>query len=581
MNEKNPFFLDNIISHLSKNLIESARIYNEKIFVKILLTIRDELLNGAISKSVHNYERFILIPSQVYPVVSAYYRKVLIEIFTIRFTENISIINYQENVDLIYVEKTYLGLTNLIKNILDENDISNFELLSENLKQLSNFSFREGKDALKYHYSFVLITLCWIYYLYQNNKIDMKEYNLSYFENSISNAYEDKELIINTFYSFREDLRKDFFGIDRWEINKPPVGEAYFALMSHTWMNFGFTLILLKFDIVFYQIDISLIHKNNQFKFALNEIIENINIIELSKEKWSITDYEKRKDKIVQFYGILKKREEIDYYAKVSNISLSETKIEEFKNNVGKLWDNNAVIPQLLKHYNRINYKENIFEKDGFGFFRTLLKSRFAFIDGNEYQSIIGLTTFGAKTAREINNLFFRSLIAQKEIVQTKNLQVDVEIFLSKLKDKSKVVIFSDWKGVNELKTGNITYNQKGSKIPFSSSAYFNIPIINIYDFSNYLFIVDLNCIDYIIYQKNEWYNNELLVEVREPNFEDIMEEVKKKENYKEDDLEYTNEELEILEKNSVYIKVLFKNDMSINNEKLFQVFKYSSQDIF
>ena len=577
MNEKNPFFLDDIISHLIKNLIESAKINNEKIFVEILLSIRDKLVVSAISKSVYNYEKFILIPSQIYFAVPAYYRKVLIEIFTIRFTENISIINYQNNIDKIYVDKTYLGLIYLTRNILNENDVQNFKILFENLKQLSDFSFRENKENLYYHYSFIIVILSWIYYLYQNNKIDIAEYDLTYLENNFKNIYEEKEDIINIFNSLNKNsFHTKLWGIDSWEIEKPPIGESYFSLMPHTWLNFGFTLILLKFDLIFYQIDLSKIHLDDQFKFALNDITENIKIIESSMNKWNINDLDNRKNKIIQFYQLLKKREEIQYFEKVSKIPLSNIKINEFKQNVGKLWDNNSVIPQLLKHFNRVNFKENIFEKDGYGFFRTLLKSRFAFIDSDEHQNIYGLSSFGAQTAVEINNLFFRELISQKEPVQTKNLQVDVELFLSKLKDKSKVVIFSDWKGTNELKSENINYNQNGLKIPFSSSNYFKIPIINILDFSNYLFIVDLSCIDYTIYQKEEWYNEELLVEVIEPSSENIIEEVSKKENYKEENIEYTSEELEILEKNSVFIKVLFKHDMNVNDENLFQVFKYS-----
>ncbi|MEO8239130.1 MAG: hypothetical protein ABI576_13585 [Flavobacterium sp.] len=534
------------------------------------------------NKSLSIYSKVIQLPAGIYLKIPFENKKKLIEVITIRFSESIKIHNYTENIDKRYLELTYFGLISLVKATIDEGNSQSFNLVFKKLKE-TFLSFNDKNDY--YDFAFPFAILFWLFYLHQYEKIKLGDFDIKVLESIFINSYDNREELINLYYKFKDDVDHGLWEIGNWEIEKPPVGEAYFALMASTWLNFGFTVMLLKYKILNYGFEIQKITIRDNFRFEFDKIKENLEIIEKEKEKWfpflynqtpdspNIDDFNYSKAKIIEFFSVIRKEQEILKYKEISNIPLSVNRIAEFKKNVGAIWDSNSIVPKLLKHFNRVEYAPNIFEKLGMGIFTKMLKSRFAFIDGDKYQNIIGLTDFGNKTARSVNRHFFTTLMNKENLLEVKGNQLTqtVDRYLNGINDKSKVVIFCNWKGLDLLNNSeNKVEYLSHSEIPFSRSQYREIPIINNYEFEDFLFIVDLSAIKYTIYQKDDWYNKELLVEITEPtkDGEAAMTD------YQNDGVEYSLEEIDVLEENAVNIKILFKYDMIIQDSSRYIIYK-------
>nr|WP_294924491.1 hypothetical protein [uncultured Flavobacterium sp.] len=582
-------YINQIIHKIEESIITASKKNNDEVYLELILFLRDDLILKSVKKSTSAYNQLIRIPSNIYSQLSNETKKRLIEIFTIRFTENISFISYSDEIDNEYLEITYFGLIALIKKIIDEKFPENYNLIFKKINE-SLYKFNDNKNNY-YNFSFAFTILFWQFYLFQNDKIDLKDYNLKPLEDILSQTYDCREELINSFFKYKTEVENGLWECGNWQIKEPVIGEATWMLMPSTWLNFGFTIMLFKYKILNYGFDIKKIKILENFRFEVDNLIKSIEIIEQNKKKWFSVLYPKHstleqkndsfeysKTRIIDFFKILKKEQEIIYYKEISKIPLSRSKIDEFKKNVGIIWDNNSIIPTILKFYDRVEYLPNIFEKDGIGLFTTMLKSKFAFIDGKNYQNIYGLTDFGNHTAREVNKQFFFTLLEKGKtiVLKRKELKKEIDRYISAIEDKSKVVIFSNWIGIDILNNSenDIEYVTQ-SDIPFCRTKYKNIPILNNYEFKDFIFIIDLNIIEYKIYQKDNWYNSELLIDITEPIKEQVIEKTKKSSDWKDrDGIEYSEDEISVLEDNSINIKILFKFDINILDITKYSIFK-------
>ncbi|MCF6140323.1 hypothetical protein L1S34_03400 [Flavobacterium sp. K77] len=582
-------YVNQLIYKIEESIITASKKNNDEVYLELILFLRDDLILKSVKKSTTTYNQLIRIPSNIYSHLSNESKKRLMEVFTIRFTENISFISYTDEIDNEYLEISYFALISLIKKIIDEKNNENYNLILKKISE-SLYKFNDYKDNY-YNFSFAFTILFWQFYLFQNNKIKLKDYNIKLLEDILSQTYDYREELINSFFKYKTDVDKGLWECGDWQIEEPIIGEATWLLMPSTWLNFGFTIMLFKYNILNYGVDIKKINILKNFRFELDDIIKNIEVIEKNKKKWfsilytnnftleqSNDSFDYSKTRIIEFFKILKKEQEIIYYKEISKIPLSTTKIDDFKKNVGNIWDNNSIVPTLLKFYDRVEYLPNVFKKDGIGFFTTMLKSKFAFIDGENYQNIYGLTDFGNKTAREVNKQFFLSLLEKERaiILKRDELKKEVDRYISSLEDKTKVVIFSNWISNDILNNSqnDIEYLTQ-TNIPFCRSKYKNIPVFNNYELKDYVFIIDLNTIEYKIFQKDNWYNNELLIEITEPIKAEVIEKAKKSSEWKKrDGIEYSEEEILVLEENSINIKILFKFELNILDKSKYAIFK-------
>src|SRR5690554_2065910 len=219
MNNNIPPYLDSIIENFHYNLIESSRLNNEKGFTELLLTIRGDLLFGSLGKSIDAYQKLILIPANIYPHLSNNFKNILINIFTIRFSENIFIIDLEDNININFLNSTYFGLVSLMKSVISDENSDNFNVLIDELTQLSMTTKHRRSQSLYYYHSFAITILFWLFYLHQNNKIDITDYKIKFLEDIITNIiFNNETSFFNNFYKFEEDASDGLWNIERWEI---------------------------------------------------------------------------------------------------------------------------------------------------------------------------------------------------------------------------------------------------------------------------------------------------------------------------------------------------------------------------
>ncbi|AYN00244.1 hypothetical protein [Chryseobacterium sp. 3008163] len=195
------------------------------------------------------------------------------------------------------------------------------------------------------------------------------------------------------------------------------------------------------------------------------------------------------------------------------------------------------------------------------------MKSKFAFIDGENFQEIGGLSSFGTQLARVVDTQFFKEALQISKAVQVENISQSIRDFIDKVQDRSKIVIFA---GIHsQRKLEDVKYSNSGI-LPYSYNTFYNIPIINSFN-KNHIFVIDFNKVKVNIYTSNskKWYNGQLLVDITEYQKEIITNDIITKWN-ENDGYDYNIEEIDILESNNVNMKILFKGDYVLKILKIF-----------
>src|SRR5690606_14363989 len=170
------------------------------------------------------------------------------------------------------------------------------------------------------------------------------------------------------FFDFFEEVEKtNLWAIRDWEVTDPPVGKAYFALSPHNWLPFSLIVMLIKFPFLIPSgKEYDNIKIRERFRFILDkakEIIkqfkpdnENIFLL-ISKERKpieSIENIEDRKESVLNLFAYLEKEAELKRLKIIKDLPLSESKITNFREEVGKKWSRSASIVNILKEFDLV-----------------------------------------------------------------------------------------------------------------------------------------------------------------------------------------------------------------------------------
>ncbi|WP_417861377.1 hypothetical protein [Winogradskyella sediminis] len=594
------------------SLRDSARLDHEEIFISIILFIRKKIYSSRSKKSISAFKDLIIISTWLYPIVSQKYKNLLINYLAISFREiinyhSVSNIKHEEKnnyeVEIIFAEINYWSLIQLLKEIIEAKDYINFNKVFEEVNQITSwFDLGECKNDFQknaieeirfMHRSLYVSIYAWLVFSYANNKLTIKELENFKLNDNILNElrFRNDIELFEVFVELKARSFNGFLEIDNWELEKHKSGKAYMALSARDWLNFGFTILLLnnrRFVISRFNNEIQL---NDSFKFLLDDIKKVLEKIEITlEEKWNQFLYKHNKEKnsqelftlskndILNTLQELKKKQELSYYADVVNKKLSPIKVQNFKESVFKNWNNNNIIPAVLKRFNCVTYLDNVKEINGFGYFNLYNKMKSMFIEGDN-NIVYGASDVGAKLARDIERQFYSNLKSMKDFLNVKNLKEDIDIKITNIEEKSKYVIFSDWKGLELLNSNREVEYIQESEDKFSYARYKDIPIINkSLIFPNTLLLIDLeNSINYTIYQDEKWFSKELMIDVVELTQEVIDDELSKyDEKWKvNEEYEVSKEEAELLIKSSILIKVLFKSEMKVKSIDHYFFYKF------
>lgn len=572
-------YVNEIFHNISKNIVVASEKNNLESFNELLDFLIINLKSKSFNKSLDAFSKSVTTFIYIFPDLSSTYKKVFIDRVFQSLITNISFANDYKDINKQYIELSYLPLINILKLILQDDD---YELFNFALKKFNTtiFKIENKEDRENFFFSFITILLGWIYFLKNTKTITYEKYHINYLEHNIEEmSYEYDFNFINHFFDLFDNIEnKGLWAVSEWEIKEPPMNQVYAALSPHNWLPYSLSVILLRFEyLINVNDDLSKIKLSPKFKFIYDDIknmlknvtIDNNDYKDIIFKNLSNQDQEAelnfKKEKILNVFLFLKKEIEIDYYKKIREIPLSKDKIDSFRSNVGKLWEENTLVLNILKKLGNIEYVPNIEEVKGYGFFQRLLKMKFAFIDGELYQNIIGLSDFGSQLARSIDNNFFDNL-SKNKIISTDNIKETVLQFINNTDNKDNIVIFTNWK--NAAKLGNLSLENK-NKNKLSNKRFEGVPVVHQFSkFKDSIIVIDFSLIKACIYTSNNpsWYKNQLLVEVTESQKDDITQNIIKEWSEK-DGYTYNEDEVDILESNNVNAKILLKYEIIIPQE--------------
>jgi len=604
-------YLPKVIRALLLSLRDAAQLDNEEIFRKLVLFVRSKIYSARRDGSISAYKELIILSSHIYPIIAQKYRINLIDLIAINFRENITLSisslsgGYHKDIEKekVFSEINYWATVQLLKNIIDAKDYKSFTKIFDEINQitsrfsLTDFKNDSEKNAVEeiqfMHRSVYFIVYSWLVFSFTNKKITLSELKSFDLDNNILNQllFRDDIELFELFLYLKTRAFHSYLEIDNWELIEHKPGKAYAALSSRDWLNFGFTILLLKKRrIVFSRF-------SEEFKphESLNYLISDIQPILVNvesklldfwkeylyakmDEKEALETFTSSKENISSILQELKKKQQLQQYKSIIEQPISDEKVEEFQSNVLNTWNNNNIIPSILKKFNCVEYLPNDKEIKGFGYFNLYTKMKSMFTE-KDNTFVYGTSDVGANLARDIEKQFYLSLKFHKDFIEAKDLKTELDAIIDQIDDKSKYVVFTDWKGLDILnKEREVEYIHE-SKDKFIYAKYKGISVVNkSIVFPNTLLLIDLeNSIKYSIYTDENWYDKELLIEVKELTQELIDSELEKyEEKWKTNDgYEVTKEEAELLIKSSVLIKVFFKSEMKVISSDNYYFFKF------
>ncbi|MBD3227581.1 MAG: hypothetical protein GF329_05270 [Candidatus Lokiarchaeota archaeon] len=307
-----------------------------------------------------------------------------------------------------YDDKEFELKLKLNENIKNNNDITNVQLELRKISTTKNLVMK--KHEYKRAISFAIKS--WMIFLSQINKNHpkslQKEQLIKFY--SISNRTNENIVELTNLFSIA--MSEDWKQIFHWgnlELDKPPAGKVYTPLSPDSWLPWYYCV--KGISIGKFPESLDKIQDSNSFsefnyertENICNQIKENIDqwaeIIAVKKAK-KISDNEitsseidkvdinNRVNQFLSFNKKLLKRHDLLKENKLIEKELSERKIENFKRNFKKSWENNCIGYYILSNYSNyeeIAYNGEKLKSEWFGFNQLDVKG--AFVDSDDSYS--------------------------------------------------------------------------------------------------------------------------------------------------------------------------------------------------
>ncbi|AYN00245.1 hypothetical protein [Chryseobacterium sp. 3008163] len=310
-------YINEIFYSVQRNIILSASNNYQESFNELLDFTLSSLVSKSFGKSEASFSKSATFLINIYSNLPQQYKEIFVERSVSRLSHMITIANYSEEIKNEYASLSYLSLINILKVALEEDNHTVFNIISKSIgDDLQNLNFDQNNSAEDLLFNFNVTLLSWMYYLRFSNVIDYSKYDVRYLEAYFDELYfNSNDSFISRFYKLYDEIDKGLWAINEWEINKPPTDQAYFTLMTSQWLPFGLLIILLKYDgLISTNNDYSDIPLNPRFKYQLNNIKENLDIINNNKditrflseqnfdEKELNNELNYRKEKIIELF---------------------------------------------------------------------------------------------------------------------------------------------------------------------------------------------------------------------------------------------------------------------------------------
>lgn len=617
---------------LENDNIETFKVLNNFIIEVIQLSITNKTLN--------HFKKYITFPASYYSTSYAkskenikYYK--LHEYSTERASEILfSILNYmlQYSDDLNPVNIPNLQLTNqflypayngysrLLYQIVSNNDIQMFNKVVTQFRQINKFNdtfqelkwkirsnkqepekavqdmelYQEIKKGNDYKRHVLTGLNYWAVFLYSAEKMDEKTAAVFLEKLQIP---ADSEDILSDIIFFRSNPQYDYLEWTHWDYMERPNGIAYSPPNPNHWLTFGFLLNLIR-DNRFYFSPASLQrHELSQCLYLYQTLKEGTAYFTKNFDKWKsllkVDSIQSLQDKTAQILESFKglKQESINQRDnEIAAANLDPAKIEEFKNLVGKAWENTAFIRSLFQNRNNIETVE-----DGIKFIgqKTFFQQgKMMFINNEHYQTIYNISEIGGETGRWMEDTFLNSVIGpQSNSVSDENIVGLIRkcvAFLTAEDVKPNVIILPSaysYKDENFLNQKNFVrkidipgMDRNGVLYKYLLGRFDDIEVYTSFSdvLDNMILVADFEKAFKMKYKVDEqWFNNELKVNVTEIDDQAAEEKYElnpDKWTRRDAEMDLTKDQAIVLIKNAVNMEIGSHNEFEIVDNNSFVV---------
>lgn len=562
-----------------------------------------------------------------------FYKKELSEYLLLRLSEvyNYTLyLKYKENVDIgdltefnKFSQLIIYSINQVLKKILEKKDLSLWKYGINTLNQLSgadiNFpkeyelrfklqdlqkdklansaDIRKIKDEIEQKEK-VIRTLyltrfglyAWTLDLYIRNIFNSNEFEEFSKEVEV-NLGNMKEAIDVLLYLVKIDFDQDNLGWTRWTF--PPEdtlpGKAYWVPSTSSWLVLGFVIKLIKENSLKenFQTIINSIEDSEQFDFLDDNIKSSIEFIRKEFEAkftfilgLSNEEIEIRFSSIESFFKSLKENHNQIKEKAIALSPLSQSKIDNFKNQMLIQWKESQFVEALFRHFDLISIADLDVELKRSIAFVKLENCKRMFIDEN-YQEIFGIN-FGLEVSRTVDNSFFIELCKQAKF--TKNiakLSEAIDDSINDIRNRNftpnliiidSMLLYKEEGFYQKLKYPN-GYNKFIGNI---SESYYNeiliLPLHNHF-MTNKVIVADFSS-SFEMLQRNDpiWLDSILKVEITEITKEKAQEELlTNKDKYNQ--IENFDEEKELIKiMNGIIVEVSETFDFIVKSNESFEI---------
>jgi hypothetical protein len=434
----------------------------------------------------------------------------------------------------------------------------------------------------------------WILFLYRINRLS-EESTLA-FVDLIKVHYFDSDEVLDDILFFRDRGSHWYLEWSEWDYTERRSGKVYSPPSPHDWLTLGFMADQLRENRLRVNLEERSSEELTHVRFLHDSLKEYAGYFQESFDKWkgilgvqTIEQLKEKSDQILSLFAMLKRKSIGDVEKAIAAAPLSQNKIDNYREALGKAWKSQARINRLFKRIGTTELvTDNEIKLKHIGQRTFFEKAKMMFIEGEHYQMIYGVDRMGGEIGRWEDTEFFSTIIRSehnkvtgtsalevlnKAIAHLKSKEVipDLILLSPEYSYKDKALLES------KLFVSKINEPVEENEISFYHLGTFDgIPIYTSFSefLKNRVLVCEFKKAFKMRYKTNPtWYENELTVDVKEVTDEEAkrrLEEQPDKWKKTEDGIELSDEDALTLVKTSVIIDHWSTLDFQIEDKESF-----------
>lgn len=436
----------------------------------------------------------------------------------------------------------------------------------------------------------------WIIFLYRINRLS-EETTLA-FVDLIKVPYFDSDEVLDDILFFRDRGSNRYLGWSEWDYTERRSGKVYSPPNPYDWLTVGFMADQLRENRLRVNLEERTSEELTHVRFLYDSLKEYAVYFQENFDKWkgilgvqSIEHLKEKSGQILSLFAALKRKSIGDAEKTIAAAPLSQSKIDNYRDAIGKAWKSQARVNKLFKQIGSaelINDDEIKLKHIGQ---RTFFeKAKMMFIEGEHYQMIYGVDRMGGEIGRWEDTEFFSTIlrsdhnkvtgksvleVLNKAIAQLKSKEIlpDLILLSPEYSYKDKTLLES------KLFISKIHEPIEENGISFFHLGTFDgVPIYTSFSefLKNRVLVCEFKKAFKMRYKTNpSWYDNELTVDVKEVTEEEAKRRLREQpDKWKktEDGIELSDEDAITLIKTSVIIDHWSTLDFQIEDKELFVI---------